>query len=51
MEIKLLTDLSTKSKLIEELRFYMSNIKVGQATMFEQQKVCDMLIAEIENDL
>jgi len=48
---KLLSDLSTKSKLIEELRFYMSNIKVGQATMFEQQKVCDMLITEIENDL
>ena len=48
---KLLTDLSSKTKLIEELRFYMSNIKDGQATMVEQQKVCDMLISEIENDL
>ncbi|WP_262509014.1 hypothetical protein [Winogradskyella aurantiaca] len=35
------------SKLIEELRFYMSNIKVGQTTLDEQLKLCNLLIEEI----
>jgi len=47
----LIVDLSRNSKLIEELRFYMSNIKVGQATLIEQEKLCDALIKEIEKEL
>ncbi len=47
----LIVGLSRHSKLIEELRFYMSNIKVGQATLIEQEKLCDALIKEIEKEL
>ncbi len=47
----LIVGLSRNSKLIEELRFYMSNIKVGQATLIEQEKLCDALIKEIEKEL
>ena len=47
----ILLNLSNNSKLIEELRFYMSNIKVGQATLLEQQKLCNALLKEIEKEL
>ena len=47
----IIVDLSHNSKLIEELRFYVSSIKVGQATLIEQGKLCDSLIEEIENEL
>ncbi|EDP72033.1 hypothetical protein FBALC1_13067 [Flavobacteriales bacterium ALC-1] len=47
----LIFDLSSNSKLIEELRFYMSNIKVGQATLMEQGRLCDAIINEIEKEL
>jgi hypothetical protein len=47
----LLVELSNNVKLIEELRFYMSNIKVGQATLMEQGKLCELIIKEIEKEL
>jgi hypothetical protein len=47
----LINRLSNNSKLIEELRFYISSIKVGQATLTEQGKLCDLLLEEIENEL
>lgn len=47
----LIFELSNNTKLIEELRFYVSNIKVGQATLIEQGKLCTMLLEEIEKEL
>lgn len=47
----ILKDLKNNAKLIEELRFYMSNIKVGQSTLIEQGNLYDILIEEIEKDL
>lgn len=47
----LINTLNSNSTLIEELRFYMSNIKVGQATLIEQGKLCDAIIKEIEKEL
>ncbi len=47
----LINVLSSNTALIEELRFYMSNIKVGQATLIEQGKLCDAIIKEIEKEL
>jgi hypothetical protein len=47
----LVVGLSNNSQLIEELRFYVSNIKVGKGTLIEQGKLCDALIKEIEKEL
>jgi hypothetical protein len=47
----LITGLGSNSKLIEELRFYMSNIKVGQDTLKEQGRLCEAIIDEIEKEL
>lgn len=44
-------EFKANSKLIEELRFYMSNIKVGQTTLDEQLKLCNLLIEEITLEL
>jgi hypothetical protein len=49
--IELLKELSENSRLIEELRFYMSSIKVGMATVTEQQRLCQNMLAEIEKEL
>ena len=49
--IELLKELSENSRLIEELRFYMSSIKVGMATVTEQQRLCENMLAEIEKAL
>ena len=47
----LVSGLGSNSKLIEELRFYMSNIKVGQDTLKEQGRLCDAIINEIEKEI
>ncbi|MFP4847279.1 DUF6090 family protein [Winogradskyella sp. PE311] len=47
----IISGLGSNSKLIEELRFYMSNIKVGQDTLKEQARLCDAIIDEIEREL
>ena len=49
--IAVLTELSNNATLIEELRFYMSSIKVGQATVLEQQRLCENMLIEIEKEL
>jgi len=48
---KILNDLITNSKLIEELRYYMSSIKVGLTTVKEQRILCKSMLDEIKNDL
>ncbi len=48
---EVLLKLSNNSKLIEELRFYMSSIKVGHSTVLEQQRLCNNMLIEIEKEL
>jgi len=49
-ESKLIIDnLTHNSLLLEELRFYMSGIKVGLSTIIEQRKLCQGILDEIEN--
>jgi hypothetical protein len=49
--IEVLKSLSDNVTLIEELRFYMSSIKVGMATVLEQQRLCQNMLTEIEKEL
>lgn len=49
--MELLKGFSANSKLIEELRFYMSSIKVGKETVLEQQRLCQNMLTEIESEL
>ena len=45
---KLILDELTKNKtLLDELRYYMSGIKVGMATITEQLNLCNLMIDEI----
>lgn len=47
----IISRLSNNSKLIEELRFYMSSIKIGLETLKEQQKLCKNMLEEIDRSL
>jgi len=43
----ILEDLINNSKLLEELRYYMSGIKVGLTTIIEQRELCQGMLDEI----
>ncbi|MFL0353980.1 DUF6090 family protein [Xanthomarina sp. GH4-25] len=48
IESKLILDhLTSNSVLLEELRYYMSGIKVGLTTIIEQRKLCQLILDEI----
>ncbi|PWK18231.1 DUF6090 family protein [Xanthomarina spongicola] len=48
LESKLILDnLTSNTVLLEELRFYMSGIKVGLNTIVEQRKLCQLMLDEI----
>jgi hypothetical protein len=44
----LLDDLTKNEILLEELRYYMSGIKVGMATITEQLILCEVMLDEID---
>ena len=48
---EILEKLKNNSKLIEELRYYMSSIKVGLSTVLEQHKLCSNMLEEIDDYL
>jgi hypothetical protein len=43
----IIDELIKNSTLLEELRYYMSGIKVGMTTIIEQQKLCKNMLNEI----
>ncbi len=49
--LKVLNTLRTNTKLIEELRYFMSSIKVGFSTTDEQMELCRSMLLEINNEL
>ena len=46
---QVLNNLINNSLLLEELRYYMSGIKVGLTTINEQRKICRNMLEEISN--
>jgi len=44
---KILDDLTKNETLLEELRYYMSGIKVGKTTITEQLILCEVMLDEI----
>ena len=44
---QIIDELIKNTTLLEELRYYMSGIKVGMATITEQQKLCKNMLVEI----
>ena len=49
--LNLINKFGANTKLIEELRFYMSSIKVGFATVEEQIELCRRMLFELKNEL
>ena len=47
---EVLNNLINNSRLLEELRYYMSGIKVGMTTINEQRKICQNMLGET-NDI
>lgn len=45
----ILDNLVSNTLLMEELRYYMSGIKVGFSTIIEQRKLCEGMLEEIHN--
>lgn len=44
---QIIDDLAKNSNLLEELRYYMSSIKVGMSTIIEQRELCQKMLKEI----